>query len=94
MSDNVKVNPSLNNAAISVATDDIDNVHYPVYKLAIGPDGTAEHASADAPLPVSIDAISSVNLINKLDELLTELKILNAYNALGHGETLTEEDTQ
>lgn len=33
MVDNVKVNPSLNNNAVSVATDEVAGIHYPIYKL-------------------------------------------------------------
>ena len=39
MSDNVAVKPSDASNAISVATDEVDGVHYPIYKLATGGDG-------------------------------------------------------
>lgn len=95
MTDNVKVNPSLNNNAVNVATDEIDSVHFPVYKHAFGKDGTATLVSSNDPLPINLSGEQGNDLITStylLNNILTELKILNAYNARGYGEMLTEDD--
>jgi len=83
MSDNVKVNPSLNNAAISVATDDIDNVHYPIYKHAFGADGTATQVDKDNRLPVQLSQLpNESNTEILLQEISGKLDILIQYQAM------------
>jgi len=83
MSDNVKVNPSLNNAAISVATDDIDNVHYPIYKHAFGTDGTATQVDKDNRLPVQLSQLpNESNTEILLQEISGKLDLLIQYQAM------------
>ena len=54
MPDNIDVAPSKAAVTAKVATDLVDNVHYPVYKLAVSLDGsTPVHVSSTNPLPVS-----------------------------------------
>lgn len=55
MADNVKVNPSSSYSAIDVATDEIGNVHYPVYKISYGADGSQTPVDSVNRLPVAID---------------------------------------
>jgi len=59
--DNIKVEPGRKNA-VEVATDDISGVHYPLYKIAFGADGTATLVNADNGLPVSGEvSVSSIS---------------------------------
>jgi len=53
MADNVGVRPSTTTGSVSVATDEINDVHYPIYKVAWGADGIANPASHDYPFPVA-----------------------------------------
>jgi len=53
VSDNVAVKPSDASNAISVATDEVDGVHYPIYKLATGGDGEATLVGASVPVSLS-----------------------------------------
>ena len=88
--DNVKVNPSLNNAAVSVATDNINSVHYPIYKPAFGKDGEVSLVSADNRLPVQVSNEpyeSNTDLL--LREISEKLDILIQYQAMFHKIDLT-----
>ncbi len=92
MSDNVKVNPSLNNNAISVATDDIDNVHYPIYKAAFGADGTATQVDADNRLPVELRMTPlDDNTVLLLQEISNKLDTLIRYQAILQKIDITED---
>ena len=71
MSDNVNVKPSTDATAISVATDDVDNVHYPIYKMATGDDGEATLISYDNKLWVQDEA--SGQLAAKMDGINDKL---------------------
>lgn len=51
MADNINIDAG---STLTVATDDISGVHYQVVKVAHGADGAAAHASAAAPLPVTV----------------------------------------
>jgi hypothetical protein len=53
MADNIDVKPSTEPGRVTVATDEVAGVHYPVYKMAYGPDGTATMVEIDAPMPVA-----------------------------------------
>lgn len=53
MADNTTVLPSPDAAAITIATDDVGGVHYPVYKLAQGPADSATLVDSNNPLFVS-----------------------------------------
>jgi len=75
MADNIKVRPS--EGGVDVATDVVDNIHYPIYKTAIGDDGDADLISASNPIPVS--DLSSVEF---LKNILIQLKKLNAHMAM------------
>lgn len=95
MSDNIDVSPGRGGNVKSIATDNVDGVHYPVYKFALGADGVAEFVSVDNALPVtssSTDVDRMYALKESIDNMVIELKINNAYNALAHNQTLTERD--
>lgn len=49
MADNATLNPG--SGGITIATDDIGGVHYPVDKIAFGADGSATLVSESNPLP-------------------------------------------
>jgi len=80
MTDNVKVLGSTDAGAVNVATDDVDSVHYPVYKLAIGEDGKAalvgDGTAHGGPvyIPVENDATATL-----LTGILKEMKIMNIH---------------
>lgn len=71
MADNIKVRPS--EGGVNVATDVVDGVHYPVYKMVIGADGKAALISSEVPFPV----ISS-NTAELLQQILMQLKKINS----------------
>jgi len=90
MNDNIKVNPSLNNNAVKIATDDINNVHYPVYKHAFGEDGSVTLVNADNPLPVAISHNPKENdTVLLLNEICKKLDVLIQYQAMLHKIDLT-----
>ena len=71
--------------------------------VAVQPELDGEVISADNPLPTELAAEAAASdyqlasegrLITLMGEVLTELKIMNAYNALGHDEVLTEHDIE
>ena len=90
MADNVGVLPSTDDAAISVATDDVNGVHYPIYKTAIGGDGEATLINSDNPLPMSSAQAGELNVT--MNAVLRELKLMNLYNAMAHNQELRHED--
>lgn len=54
MADNIGVRPSTTTGSVTVATDDIDGVHYPIYKQSYGADGEQTPVSINNRLPVSL----------------------------------------
>ena len=61
MADNIGVRPSTTTGSVTVATDDVNNVHYPIYKQGYGLDGTTPvSVSQTNPLPV-VDFLIEVN---------------------------------
>ena len=92
MTDNITVHPSTEDNRVSVATDEVDQVHYPIYKLALGADGEAVLVSADTPIPVQVTAHThesdSVTLLN---EISAKLSTLIEYESLLHKVDLEEE---
>lgn len=92
MSDNIPVKPSDAATRVNVATDVVEDVHYPIYKMAQGEDGAIVLISEDTPLYVKTDAVTNSQILTALNELITEMKINNAYQALAHDSVLTEED--
>jgi len=84
-SDNVKVNPSLNNNAINVATDDIKGVHFPIYKHAFGKNGFATLVSSENRLPVELpNEPKESNTVLLLNEISSKLDILIQYQIMLH----------
>ena len=81
--DNIYVKPSADVKRVSVATDLVDDVHYPIYKQAFSADGVAPvPVSADDPMPVSFAAYPNNVMLAKQTEVmqsvLHEMKLLNA----------------
>lgn len=96
MADTINVKPSTASDAVKVATDEVGNVHYPVYKIAIGDDGEARLVDEnDNPLPVMIvqdfrqDAFFQEQLSLQM-ETVRQLEILNKYMAFGFEVNLDE----
>lgn len=79
MANNIEVEPSRNQNAVQVATKVIDGVHYPVY-LAATKDGFEDE--------------TNLELSVLLSGILTELKKMNAYNAMAHNSELDSEDIE
>lgn len=93
MPDDIKVRPAGGGKPVPVRTEvDGVGVHTPIYKTAFGADGDLTLVDEDNPMPISADAALHLTLVSKLDEVVTQLKIMNAYNALGHDEVIKEED--
>jgi len=80
MSDNIKVIGSTETNAVNVATDDIDDVHYPIYKLAIGADGTAKLVGDGTASggPVYVPAHDEI-MTTLLNGILKEMRIMNIH---------------
>ena len=61
--DNIDVAPSSSGSSVPVATDEIGNVHFPVYKISYGADGSQTPVDATNPLPTytftSVDAFGN-----------------------------------
>lgn len=96
MSDNIKVKPASGTSALNVATDDIGGVHYPVYKLAIGADGSAT-LIGDEGLPIQLDnntIIQQERIIGLLDDTVQQLKIMNLHLQSMTDEHITKDDTE
>jgi hypothetical protein len=95
-SDNVKVNPGGANNAISVATDEIDGIHYPVYKMSYGELGVQIPISPSNPLPIVVDSSTPISVqstdvlthetdtVIVLNEISRKLSILIEYEAMLH----------
>lgn len=99
MTDNVKVKPSTDTSAVRVATDEVDNVHYPIYKLAKGADGEAALITEDNRFPVDIkSAPGETNYLEEIvhgqNELILQMKKLNYYLGEALGEHIKREDIE
>jgi len=81
MSDNIKVKGSELVNAVHVATDEISNVHYPIYKLAYGEDGTATLMTSDGlPIQFATETVEiQREILQALKTLEKELKIMNIH---------------
>jgi hypothetical protein len=94
MPDNIGVKPNTTTCSVQVATDEINEIHYPIYKIAYGEDGEAELVNADAPLP-----IESAQLLLEIREthhllghMLIQLKLQTEMMKEAFNSTLTERD--
>ena len=94
MADDIKVEPSSKKHAVSVATDEIDNTHHPLYKMEFGADGEANLVSKNNPLPTTMANLNELmnELVPLQHKILKELQIMNLYNAMAHNQELTKED--
>lgn len=91
MTDNITVNPGKEDNRVSVATDEVDQIHYPVYKMAIGADGEAVLINANNPIPVQITAQTyETDIVRELQNISRKLSILIEYESLLHKVDLEE----
>jgi hypothetical protein len=88
--DNIDVNPGTAAGKVSVATDVVDDVHYPIYKQAVGEDGEVELVSKENPMPFDVGATSRI--AGELQEISRKLSILIKYEAMLHDIDLEEND--
>jgi len=94
MVDNIPVTPSKDGTAVPIATDVIGSVHYPVYKLALGKDGTAMLVTEDG-LLVQLTTTAHVqqeNIYTGLEAIVKELKITNLHLSILTDNYFTHED--
>lgn len=85
--DDIYVNPGEGENKVSVATDEIDNIHHPEYKIEFGAKGTATPVDADNPLPVSVaeeDITHTTDVVTMLAEISRKLSILIKYESMLH----------
>lgn len=75
MADNIKVRPS--EGGVDVATDVVDDIHYPIYKTALGDDGDAKLVSSSNPIPVC-----NLRSEELLENISIQLKKLNMHMAM------------
>jgi hypothetical protein len=96
MPDNVNVKPSTDATAVSVATDDVDGVHYPIYKLAIGADGSASLIDDEEnAIPIKLNSVSFAqqeDLIDTVHKLNTQLRIISLVLQEAFDVRITEDD--
>jgi hypothetical protein len=95
MTDNITVNPGVEDNRVSVATDEVDQIHYPVYKMAIGADGEAALISNVNAVPIVSgveDVDRSLSLQQTLEHILDQQKIMNMHLAIISGTHVTESD--
>ena len=95
MADNIEVNPGDAAGHVSVATDEIDGVHIPIYKQGFGAEGELTIVDGDNPLPVAFDSDESRNVIDDhaiQRSILKQLKLLNARIEEAFNTSITEED--
>ena len=98
MTDNGPVNPGELETAIIVATDEIDGIHYPIYKAGFGPADSITQVNEDNPLPVSAVVVETPPLtyntdtVTVLNEISRKLSILIKYESLLHKVDLSEEE--
>lgn len=80
---------------ISYRTTEVDGHHTNHQKVSFGADGEATSVDEDNPLPVTAaaaDVDRTVQLKESIDEMVIQLKILNAYYAMGFDEAITEDE--
>lgn len=97
MTDNIDVNPATADGKVSVATDLVDDVHYPIYKQALGADGEAELVSTDNPLPVATTtaaAIQQERIIDLLEDATQQLKMIVLHLQSMTDEHITKDDIE
>ena len=98
MADNIGVKPDVSDTAVNVATDVVDNVHYPIYKAGYGADGDITLVSPTNSMPIDLTGLSGEMLtaMNELNgtnnKILKELKKMNFYNAMTHNQEVTNGD--
>ena len=92
---NIPVNPATASGKVKVATDEVGDVHYPIYKSAYGADGEVTIVDSDNPLPMAFDADASRNIIEDhaiQRSILNQLKLLNARIEEAFNTSIREED--
>jgi len=87
MADNVDISPG---SGASIATDDVDGVHYQRVKLDIGEDGVSTPVSSAAPLPVNLAESGGSYALTGGPEDVDSSYIVRAYDnssTVPHGQT-------
>jgi len=91
MADNIPVNPATATGRVKVATDEVGDVHYPIYKLATGENGEAALIDTNNPLPVqTAKQTHETDMVTVLNEISQKLSILIKYEAMLHKVDLEE----
>ena len=95
MSDNINVHPSSEDGRVAVATDEVDSVHYPVYKQAFSEESdTPTHVSSENPLPIeSNQLLFEIRAVqHTLNHILEQTKLQTEILKETFNSTLTERD--
>lgn len=85
--DSVKVSPSTRATSVSIATDEINDIHYPIYKIAIGANGVVTFIDDDNPIPVNVVEAGTkytTDTVTILNEISKKLSTLIKYEAILH----------
>lgn len=80
MSDNIDVSPSEESIAVSVATDYIGGIHYPIYKVSYGALGEQIPVTALKPLPVAPNVSKTAFGEQSVEEKTSIVNLQFAYN--------------
>jgi len=91
MPDNIAVEPSGHSDRVNVATDEINGVHYPIYKMATGEDGEIVLVDTGNRMPVQLpDLTHETDVVSVLNEISRKLSILIEYESMMHKVNLEE----
>ncbi len=94
MTDNVNVKPGEGATVISVATDDVSGVHYPIYKLAVGADGEATLVDEDNVIPIALNNANLIELTDLNNRILKQLMIMNIHLSKLTDEVIESKEVQ
>ena len=95
MSDNITVHPSTEDGRVAVATDEVDLIHYPVYKQAFSEESeTPTHVSSENPLPIESNQLlfEIREVQHLLSHILTQSRMQTEILKETFNSTLTERD--
>jgi hypothetical protein len=99
--DNIDVQPGERPGKQAVATDEIDGIHFPEYKIAYGDKENVTYVDFNNPLPVNNSQpitlgetakIQQEDIIEAIEDVVIQLKIMNLHFQTMTGEKITRGD--
>lgn len=96
MDNKVGVRPSTTTGSLNIVVEKVvvdgEDIYYPRYKLATGPDGEATLVSLENALPVTLTASTTheTDSVSVLNEISRKLSILIKYESMLHKIDLEE----